>query len=51
MGVAARAWAAAHFDWEALSQQAAALFRSAPRRGSKTAQPTMRARVSDLRVP
>jgi phosphatidyl-myo-inositol dimannoside synthase len=51
MGLAARAWAAAHFDWEALGQQAAVLFRSAPRRGNKIVRPTMRARVGDLPVP
>ncbi len=51
MGAAARAWAAAHFDWIPLSQRAADLFRSVPRRGTKAARPTIKARLGDLPVP
>ena len=51
MGTAARAWAVSRFDWPTLSQQAAELFRSIPRRGTKEARPTMKARVGDLPVP
>jgi phosphatidylinositol alpha-1,6-mannosyltransferase len=51
MGIAARNWAATHFDWEALSRQAAALFRSAPRRSNRAGRPTMRAHVSELPLP
>ncbi|HEV8062894.1 MAG TPA: glycosyltransferase family 4 protein [Gemmataceae bacterium] len=51
MGLAARNWAATHFDWTALSQQAAALFASASRRAVKAAPAALRAKVGDLPIP
>lgn len=51
MGAAGRAWAAAQFDWAALSEQAAALFGEVPRRMLKSARPTMKAKLGELPVP
>lgn len=51
VGRAGRTWAATNFDWAALSQQAAGLFQTAPRRIAKIARPTMKAKVGELPVP
>ena len=49
MGDAARTWASTHFDWASLSQQAAGIFQSAPKKVPKVAVPTMK--VPKVAVP